>query len=341
MTCKVFVIGDPHLKQTKIQRGNEFIKKVVTTAKELKPTFIVILGDVFDKFESVNVHVIKMVTNMFKLLSKISPVIVLVGNHDYINNSQFLTDNHALLPFAEWENIWIIDQPQQMEFNDKTFVFCPYVPPGRFMDAMKVLVSNDVVWDISDCIFAHQEFKGCHMGRITSKNGDEWHEDYPPVISGHIHDEQHIGNVHYPGSPIQHSFAEKSERYVWCVTFDEDSEMDIEKIDLELPKMLIHRVNVEKLLGMKEQKLLKQINQDCVKIVIKDVEGEIKRFKRSKMYSTLSGYDVELSFDMINDENRDLIVSETDERTNYSSVLKELVKTKDIKIQEEYKAVFG
>jgi hypothetical protein len=46
------------------------------------------------------------------------------------------------------------------------------------------------------------------MGAILSEKGDPWSSENPPIISGHIHDEQKVGtNIWYPGSAMQHGYS--------------------------------------------------------------------------------------------------------------------------------------
>jgi DNA repair exonuclease SbcCD nuclease subunit len=55
------------------------------------------------------------------------------------------------------------------------------------------------------------------MGAIVSKDGDEWNEEFPQIISGHIHDNQTPQkNIYYTGSPLQHAFGDTDKRVV-CI----------------------------------------------------------------------------------------------------------------------------
>ena len=76
------------------------------------------------------------------------------------------------------------------------FLFVPYVPPGRFVEALETY--KNINWKDVDCIFAHQEFYGCKMGAILSEEGDKWESKWPLVVSGHIHSRQWINkNIYY------------------------------------------------------------------------------------------------------------------------------------------------
>ena len=72
------------------------------------------------------------------------------------------------------------------------------------------------------------------MGAIESVKGDEWDTEWPLIISGHIHDQQHPqDNVFYPGSVIDHGFI--------IFTFYADGDIEEMPISLGLvPKKTIH-----------------------------------------------------------------------------------------------------
>jgi len=132
------------------------------------------------------------------------------------NNQQFLTDNHWLNCLKKWKNVVIVDRPVTETIDDELFVFCPYVFPGRFTEALNTL---DIDWKNASGIFAHQEFAGCKMGAIVSVEGDKWPVDNPYVISGHIHSKQIIQeNIYYTGSAMQHAFGESEKKYC-CISY--------------------------------------------------------------------------------------------------------------------------
>jgi hypothetical protein len=70
-----------------------------------------------------------------------------------------------------------------------------------------------------DCIFSHQEYLGCDMGGTQSVHGDTWPSHFPFIISGHIHDYQMLGNILYPGSPIQNGYGKSHRKTVSLIRF--------------------------------------------------------------------------------------------------------------------------
>src|SRR5208337_315819 len=96
-------------------------------------------------------------------LTKISEVYLIIGNHDMANPNEFLTKKHAFNSMKRWKEyldgkLHIVDEPVYKEIKDKTFVMCPYTPPGRFKEALDELCKEGITWDLADCIFAHQQF---------------------------------------------------------------------------------------------------------------------------------------------------------------------------------------
>ena len=218
MAAKFLVIGDPHFKTSNIPDTEDFIEKTIQLALKERPNYIILLGDVLHEHERLHTIPLNKAYEFIKAMSEITMTYILVGNHDMINNQQFLTDNHWMNGLKQWDNIVIVDHPVQLLHNERSYVFCPYVPNGRFREALDTTFCNsndstptsDFDWKTSTIIFAHQEFKDCKMGAIVSQDGDLWDKSLPPVISGHIHSNQKLldGHIYYPGSAMQNAFGD-------------------------------------------------------------------------------------------------------------------------------------
>jgi hypothetical protein len=80
-----------------------------------------------------------------------------VGNHDYINCSQFLTGNHWLNCVKHLPNLTVVDTLVEERINNFNFVFLPFTPDGRFIEALDTgKTTRHVRVETSDCIFGHQ-----------------------------------------------------------------------------------------------------------------------------------------------------------------------------------------
>jgi DNA repair exonuclease SbcCD nuclease subunit len=169
---RIIAIGDPHFQISNIPEVKSFVQKCIEYCTLIEPDIIVVLGDLLHTHERLHSLVLNEAHEFIKQLSKISSTYVIVGNHDMCNNSQFLTTNHWMNAMKEWENVNIIDTVQSLKTkHNETFIFVPYVSPGRFIEALETKF-NENEWKESTAIFSHQEFCGCKMGAIVSVDGD-------------------------------------------------------------------------------------------------------------------------------------------------------------------------
>lgn len=340
------VIGDIHFKISNIPESHEFIQKTIECAKQKKPNFIVLLGDILDTHEIVRVQVHKLAEELIQELSNIARTYILIGNHDYINNSQFLTDNHIFTPFKKWENVVVCDEVKIDYFKDnegieRSFIFCPYVPAGKFVKALDTLLNIEESWEFASMIFAHQEFNGCKMNKITSNAGDLWDENYPPVVSGHIHEAQKLGNIYYIGSAIQTSFGDTSPKRLWFIKWDIENENDflIEKIDLELRKKILLKFTTNEIIEDPD-KILKKIKGNIVKIKLTGESDELVKFRKSKIYEELSKNSVRFEYIL---KQIQIPPEEVLRRVDveYKNVFKEMVDKKDEHVKQKYLELFS
>jgi DNA repair exonuclease SbcCD nuclease subunit len=291
MDMKILFIGDPHFKIKNVEYIPLFISKVTAIAQTTTLNFIVIAGDILDNHDKIDVEPLNLALDFINSLSQKNLVFVLVGNHDYRNNQQFLSNHHWMNALKQWNNVTIVDKV--VEYEECLFV--PYVPPGRFVEALetKILIKDITNYKV---VFAHQEFYGCKMGPIESKHGDKWDEQWPLVVSGHIHDKQWSQqNVYYPGSAMQHAFGQSSENTISLITLSPrpDHVMKYEEIDLGMPKLTIKYLTVNDVM-----KPLKFKNKEFrkYKIVLRGTQEEFKTFKKNPRYKQLLEEGFKISF---------------------------------------------
>jgi DNA repair exonuclease SbcCD nuclease subunit len=315
---KILFIGDPHFKIKNVEYIPLFISKITTIVESNTLDFVVIAGDVLDNHDRVDVEPLNLAINFILQVSQKIKTFILVGNHDYKNNQQFLTDHHWMNAFKHWNNVVVVDQVVQLN----EFLFVPYVPPGRFLEALKTKISIEDLNKFK-AIFAHQEFFGCKMGPITSTDGDKWKKKWPLVVSGHIHNKQWSqSNIYYPGSCVQHAFGQSIENTVSILTFEED-ELSYEEIDLKMPKLLIKYMSVDDAL-----KPLKFKNKEFrkYKIVLQGTQEEFQTFKKNKRYKELLEEGFKIAFKL-----KKIQIFETcnDLKKNFIDILHEKVDNED------------
>lgn len=236
----IITIGDPHFQMSNMDEVKKFVTKCLAYVKKQKQEktlyTIVVLGDVLHDHERVHSTALNVAVDFLNCLSEIAPTYVLVGNHDLINNSQFLTQNHWMNALKNNKNITVVDKVIEEMWEDKTVVMVPYVPNGRLVEALNT--GSD--WKNADVIFAHQEIKGVKMGSIISEDGDEWNLDWPFMITGHIHQNQTPQpNVYYPGSALQVAFGESEQNIIAEVDLNNLSREGVDEIDLGMQKKKI------------------------------------------------------------------------------------------------------
>lgn len=313
---KVLFVGDIHIKHSNIEEINILIHKLSSTDADLA----VLAGDILDTHEKIDSQLMNKAYELVKAVRTRMPVYILVGNHDYINNQQFLTENHWMNGMKEWEGVTVVDIPCVV-YN---FAFVPYVPPGRFVEALNATTG----WEDVRCIFAHQEFKGCKMGAIISTIGDEWKLEYPLVISGHIHEpQQPQKNIIYPGSAINHSFGYDSQG-VSVFEFN-DREYTEDKIDLGLTKKNIMYISVDKVKTIPASQLKK-----TTKFNIEGSIEEIKAFKETPQYKKMMNQS-KVILKIKQDDTLHMFV-----RRSFKDILDDMImETKNVMLIEDYKSV--
>lgn len=335
----ILVIGDPHLRSSQISVGIEFCEKCIELSERLKPNIIIVLGDILDTHEVLRTQPKNLAEKFILDLSKISKTFLLIGNHDYINNQQFLTENHPFHLLKFWDKVTIVDKPILAEVGMYKFVMCPYVPLGRFIEALDTLKSKSIEWEEVDAIFAHQEIRGCKFGSPNNEEADYWNPDHPTLISGHIHIAQKVGsNVYYPGSGVQVTFADESEKRIWLINFSE--EMNIEKYDLKIKGRITKYIKISEV-----QEKVKHLIELCksfnVRLELSGTKKEITLFKKEKCYKKLTECITKIIFDTIEEleDNKIKSMFETQQDKSYLEILEELIKDKGDNVMQAFKSL--
>lgn len=375
----ILVIGDPHFRSKHLLEGEELVEQCVNLAKEIFPSLIVCLGDVLDSHEVARNAPYNLACKFVEQLAEVAPIYVLMGNHDLINQSQFCTPTHFFNPLKKWENVFIIDKPTVVMSGGKKFVMCPYVPPGRFLEMLSLLEDGDEElgieegqdWADADCIFAHQEFQGVNSSsrieqgeELISEKGDIWDNEYPPVISGHIHCAQTVGeNIFYPGSAMQINFDEDPDKKIWHVKFkstlpsDEDGECNDEEdeqltenisvvkyeLDIKGKKEIIYPIEdvIDDKDGSITDEIIESATRYYIKLKLSGTPEQFKVFRKSKKYSLFTKSGIKVAFIPSSESNfmrGELLKRET---TSFEGVLKEIVMSKTQNVQNAYNEIFN
>ena len=276
---KILFIGDPHFRVDNIIESQKFISEVQRILDTHDVDVVIVLGDVLHTHEKLHTFALNGAVQFFQMISQRKKVYCLVGNHDATSNTIFLTDNHWMNVLKPWSNLVIVDQPMVLDNCTSTVILCPYVPDGRFKEALDLLdlKGKKDHWRNADLIVAHQLFDGAKMGPIVSSGVEEWRPEWPLVISGHIHDKQRPqDNLYYTGSSMQHAFGESIDKTVYLYSLQSKQG---EELKLHIPRKEILYVNVNDLASIEDK--VQKLTQDDVSVKIV-VRGDVSEMKAAK-----------------------------------------------------------
>ena len=338
---RVLFIGDPHIRPDNGDEVDILIHEIHSICREKPVDVIVIGGDVMHYHERVFTQALNKALDFIDKMRKLATTYILVGNHDAINNSIFLSDHHWMNALKAWDNVVIVDDIVVHSNPSTDFILCPYVPPGRLIEAIETKFPREK-WLNIPLIFAHQEIKGCRMGAILSEDGDEWDESYPILVSGHIHDHQRVGlNVYYPGTPLQHAFGDSDIRVVAYITLN--SKEDNPTIDFlplkNVPRKKVVHLSLDKINKLNEK--LNELNDDKTKLKLKidASNAEFSAFKQTARYKELIDNGVKIQLQRVN--KGDGYVNNVSDKNDFSQILEELVKSdEDDIVKHVYNELF-
>jgi DNA repair exonuclease SbcCD nuclease subunit len=278
----ILAIGDQHFQLNNLIEVEQFIIKLETYAKQVKPDYIILLGDLLHTHEKLHTITLNKASEFINRMRLIATTYVIVGNHDMVSCTQFLTDQHWLNNIKEWSNVVIVDKVTHLCINNIfNIILCPFVPNGRFVEALDTLTTFD--WKTANLIFAHQEFFGCKMGMMISESGDKWDISHPYVISGHIHQKQKPqDNIYYTGSPIQHAYGESVNNTIINISIENNS-FSFKEIDLELQKKKIVYMDIDSIDEYKNAN-----TKDQIKLTISGNYEQFKTFKKTEKFKELT-----------------------------------------------------
>jgi DNA repair exonuclease SbcCD nuclease subunit len=327
-------IGDPHISDRHMPMTLEALENTYQLVLKRKDVgFIVVMGDVFDTHRNVKLEHMKIAFDWLKKIAAIKRTYVLVGNHDRVNNKDFLSDVHPYMGLKGVENLVIISQPSIIRVNSKyNIAFVPYVAPGRFKEAINLYIEakhkrNELshIRSIKDIhlIFAHQEFFGAPHGPITSIAGDKWELDYPMVVSGHIHTRMRLQeNIFYTGSLYPIKISESNDKGVILGNFDpERKTLDVSVVRVVTSTKEIRRFDATDSDQVSEMVCLDREN---TKYVVKGTPEEVAVVKNK-----CKGKNINVMFDIRPRMTR------TTESLTFNEILRGLLQDESLRVMLE------
>jgi hypothetical protein len=230
-------VGDQHIKPKPLTLSRLMVDRIIESISSIQPPpdFVVFMGDALEDSTSMRMEALDLAMEMFSRCVDICQVIVLIGNHDMEHHTNFLLQKHPFNALKRWANTTVADVVTHMQIKGHQLTFCPYVPPGRFHEAL----NTNPGWEESSIIFSHQAFAGSGFDRGPTV--DVWDPNHPLNLVGHWHIWKVLApNLIYICTPMEHVFGEPHDplRGITLFTMEQDKTYKYERIPLHLPTHL-------------------------------------------------------------------------------------------------------
>jgi DNA repair exonuclease SbcCD nuclease subunit len=194
---------------------------------------IAFLGDWNENRSALNIQTLNYSYRGAKMLNDLGmPVYFIVGNHDLYH--RHTREIHSVVPFSEFDNFVVIEEPTVVDDIEGRALFCPYLFHDEYPSLAKYL--DIPFWA------GHFEFKGFEVtgyGMVMPTGPDPADYAGPDyIVSGHFHKRQarEGSNVVYIGNTFPMDFGDAGDTGRGLMTYDfESKEMLFEDWE-ECPK---------------------------------------------------------------------------------------------------------
>lgn len=221
--------------------------------------FLIHLGDVFDSRHSLNLLVMNDGMSIFEEISKIMPVVIILGNHDIYRKNSNEVNSVKILKWVP--NITVLEEPCVIKASGKKLLMMPW--RAGHEEELECIKSNP-----ADFMFCHTEMQGLQFNKSTTiESGLDSKEmkAFRKVYAGHIHYAQKKGNFRMLGCPYPMTRSDiNNEKGVWCL--DLETEEEHYYPNTLSPKFI--RIIFEKVLEMEEDEARDFFKNNFVDILV-------------------------------------------------------------------------
>lgn len=209
---KLLVTADLHLGDNpRDAYRHAFVKeRLPAMVRKYKPDAIALLGDLTEEKDRHGAWLVNEIVSHIHGLSQLAPVVIVKGNHDYIDATHPFYAFMGRLNDVSWVGTPLDAKnlPLPPSARPKRTLFLPHTPdPERDWESLD--------FRGYDWIFAHQTFTGANVGFGRRMTGVDPKIFGPraKVISGDIHVPQNVKgtNVVYVGAPYTVDFGDDYE----------------------------------------------------------------------------------------------------------------------------------
>lgn len=217
-------IGDLHYHQKNLEDHKLLAAEIHRSidaycAEKGRLDLIVCLGDELDEHDPPADVRGACIRFLRTLRERTDMLVVLVGNHTRKNNRISRGPDHTLAELSTSQGVRMVEDPIIIEHCGIRFLAMPYMDPAAF-DAIMAETGLISAHETIDFAIGHQEIRGAELrpGKKSEENS-HWRLEWPPLISGHIHERSFFNNVLYVGTPMQHSLSESQQKYIYFGSF--------------------------------------------------------------------------------------------------------------------------
>ena len=240
---------------------------------------LILLGDITEKKNNHEARLVNaMIDHIGYLIksTKLNNLIILCGNHDYIDisNPFFKFLNFILSTLTEQCNVYFIDAPTKIKED-------LYIP--HYYNDFKE-ISNK--YSFCDNLFLHHSFNGIKLRNgIYEDNSNDINNlnyiKFNNCYSGHIHLAQSYKNVDYIGSPYATKFGDENKGRVLLIIGDKKEYINlpiyVKKIDVKITnKEEIQKYDIKKDDQVKVEIALTLQNSYEYSDIVKDIKKYVE-----------------------------------------------------------------
>lgn len=179
--------------------------------------YIAFLGDWNENRSALNIQTLNYSYRGAKRLDELGlPIFFVVGNHDLYH--RHTREVHSVIPFNEFKNFILIEEPMIVEMIEGRALFAPYLFHDEYPNLKKHL---DIPWWAGHFEFRGYEVTGYGMLMPTGPDPSEYQgPNY--IVSGHFHKRQARpeSNVVYIGNAFPMDFGDAGDTSRGMMTYD-------------------------------------------------------------------------------------------------------------------------
>lgn len=273
---KAVLISDIHFTLPTLELASYSLQHAINTAEELKvPLFI--CGDTNDTKSIIRAEIANRLIEI--LSASKTRVIILIGNHDRLNEKSLEHSLNFLEPYAT-----IVNEPDVIEG-----FFC--IPYYNSLEALQSIIQT-IPKGLP--VLMHQGFLGAFMGDyIQDKTSiDPGSVKNHVVFSGHYHKHQQLSSVTYIGNPYTLSYGEANDGPKGYLIVNEDS--SFERVILDLRKHFVLEYNVSDIKELSDIPPFR--DDDLVWLKIKGTLSELNQLNKEHLQILFNKQDLKIEY---------------------------------------------